>query len=562
MPIEQQEFLDSYKKLGGDLKKLSEKFSLSERTIRHYKAKYGLTKPKKANISVEELRQLYCVELLSVVDIAEKLGVHRDTVYSYLSKNNITRESKYNIELIRDLYSTKNYNITQLLKALNISNRETLLKLLKEHNIVNPIKETITQLYSNNSSVEGIAKVLNIPNSEVLFNLKHHSIYRERIPEINLEEFKKLRCTKSLEELAEYYNCSTRTIAQFISKNNLPSYKNLAYLDFPYEEVYHLYIEKNYTLDELAAKYGCSRTTIGKFVLANNIVKSTRESSIERKIKEWLDSNNIEYEQNCRKLITPYEIDFYLLEYDIAIEVCGVYWHSTKNNADKLHIYKKYLKCKSEGFRLITIFEDEINNSFEIVTSRLKSILGLSKSKLYARNCCVREITSREGIDFLNKYHLQKSGKNKIYLGAFFKEELVSVMSFSGLNPAKGRQAVEGEFELNRFANPKNAVGIASKLVSFFKKTYKPIKIISYADLRWSDGNLYRALDFSYVRTSAPNYWYVVRNERVHRWAYTKQKLLTMTDTTNNDITEEELAESLGLYRIYDCGNLVYEWKA
>ena len=42
----------------------------------------------------------------------------------------------------------------------------------------------------------------------------------------------------------------------------------------------------------------------------------------------------------------------------------------------------------------------------------------------------------------------------------------------------------------------------------------------------------------------------------------TKQKLLTMTDTTNNDITEEELAESLGLYRIYDCGNIVYEWKA
>jgi len=180
MPIEQQEFLDSYKELGGDLKKLSEKFSLSERTIRLYKAKYGLTKPKKASISVEELRQLYCVELLSVVDIAEKLGVHRDTVYNYLSKNNITRESKYNIELIRDLYTTKNYNITQLLKALNISNRETLFKLLKEHNIVNPIKDSITALYSKNIDIEEIAEALNLTKAEVEYNLRHHSIYRQR----------------------------------------------------------------------------------------------------------------------------------------------------------------------------------------------------------------------------------------------------------------------------------------------------------------------------------------------------------------------------------------------
>lgn len=271
--------------------------------------------------------------------------------------------------------------------------------------------------------------------------------------------------------------------------------------------------------------------------------------------------NNIEYVKNYRKLIAPFEVDFYLFEHDIAIEVCGLYWHSTKINKNKYHILDKYNLCKAEGVRLLTIFEDEIRDSLDIVLNRLANILKLNKSKLYARKCTIRQITNVEGINFLNTHHIQRSGRNKIYLGAFLDNKLISVMSFSNLNPAKGRSPTENHYELNRFANPFGVVGIASRLFAYFKNNFAPIKIISYADLRWNTGGLYELLGFTFIRQSRPNYWYINKVSRVHRWSFTKHKLLGIIPNADKNCTEEQLAESINLYRVYDCGNAVYEWK-
>jgi len=51
--------------------------------------------------------------------------------------------------------------------------------------------------------------------------------------------------------------------------------------------------------------------------------------------------------------------------------------------------------------------------------------------------------------------------------------------------------------------------GAAGKLLKHFERTYRPKSLVSYADRRWSTGNLYKALGFSFVRNSPPNYWYV-----------------------------------------------------
>ena len=63
--------------------------------------------------------------------------------------------------------------------------------------------------------------------------------------------------------------------------------------------------------------------------------------------------------------------------------------------------------AESLGWRLIHVFEDELVNKREICESRLSSILGHAKRRLFARNCSVEGISSKEANEFLDKTHLQ-----------------------------------------------------------------------------------------------------------------------------------------------------------
>jgi len=57
---------------------------------------------------------------------------------------------------------------------------------------------------------------------------------------------------------------------------------------------------------------------------------SIRETKPERLVREYLESNNIKYKQNC-PMFRRYYVDFYLKDYRTIIEVYGDYWHSNPN---------------------------------------------------------------------------------------------------------------------------------------------------------------------------------------------------------------------------------------
>ena len=120
---------------------------------------------------------------------------------------------------------------------------------------------------------------------------------------------------------------------------------------------------------------------------------------------------------------------------------------------------------------------------------------------------------------------------------------------------------VKNEWELLRFCNKINhsVVGGASKLFKHFIKTHNPNDIISYADRRWSQGKLYQQLGFNKTHNSTPNYFYVINNEREHRFKYRKNLLIKRGFDENK--TEREIMNDRKIYRIYDCGNIVYSYK-
>lgn len=263
------------------------------------------------------------------------------------------------------------------------------------------------------------------------------------------------------------------------------------------------------------------------------------------------------FEHGNRSIITPQEIDLYSDKHKLGIEVNGLYWHS---NIDKNYHINKTNKCTEKDIQLLHFWDSEINKKFDIVTSIISNKLKLNQSKIFARNCQIKEISSKEAKEFLDKNHLQGYSNSSIKIGLFYNEELISVMTFG-----KPRFNKNYEYELLRFCNKLNTsvIGGASKLFSYFLKNYfqHGEKIVSYANIRISDGGLYHKLGFIEKGKTDPNYFYFKSNRIYTRYQCQKSKLPKLLgDEFNSNLTEKENMNNNDYKIVYDCGNYVFEY--
>jgi len=108
-----------------------------------------------------------------------------------------------------------------------------------------------------------------------------------------------------------------------------------------------------------------------------------------------------------------------------------------------------------------------------------------------------------------------------------------------------------------------NVVGGASKLFKYFIRTYNPKSIISYADKRYSNGNIYQKLGFEFSHNSVPNYFYFVNNKMklYPRIKFQKHKLSRLLKNFDENKSEVENMYVNGYRRIWDCGNMIFIWK-
>ncbi len=258
-----------------------------------------------------------------------------------------------------------------------------------------------------------------------------------------------------------------------------------------------------------------------------------------------------------RTIIPPEELDIFASKHNIAIEFDGIYWHSDLAGKTRNYHKNKTNRANKLGIRLIHIFENEWVFKHRIVISRLRNMFGKSRYKIHGRKCKILEIERKVSNRFLNKYHIQGDASASIRLGAFYKNRLIAVMTF-----VRTRHDKMGGYELLRFASIFNfsCVGVAGKLLKAFERKYHPTRLITYADLRWSEGNLYKTLGFTHKHTSNPNYFYFKDNlELKSRIKFQKHKLSDILNIFDQNKTEWENMKANGWNRIWDCGNMVFE---
>jgi hypothetical protein len=491
----------------------------------------------------------------------------------------VTTLKKFNVSNIFQLESTKNKikntNIKKygkehfvLTETFKSKRMKTMELLYNDRNYNNSTKRKKTNL--NKYGVDNPTK-----NNDILNKIKQTKLTRYGNEHYN--NLDKCQQTKLKKYGNRNFNNTEKNKKTSLMNYGVTHIKKIHLTntsDFNKEFIINNFIDDGFfLLEECCEHFNYSFSSINAFKRENgiNIPNKTTKCKTQQEIFEVFALDSIPKQFNDRTIISPLELDIYYPKHKLAIEYNGLMFHSFGkseysmfNNyydekVNKFNHLNKTNLCKDREIQLLHIFENEWLNGTkrEIWKSIISNKLGLIKNKVYARKCYIQEISVKTKNTFLNTNHLQGEDISKIKLGLYYNDELVSVMTFG-----KSRFNKNYEYELIRFANKinTNVIGGASKLFSYFKRNFSPNSIITFADKRYSDGNLYEVLGFNYLRESKPNYFYFTPSEMElkSRVQFQKHKLKDKLLEFDANSTESENMFNNGYRRIWDCGNYVY----
>lgn len=108
-------------------------------------------------------------------------------------------------------------------------------------------------------------------------------------------------------------------------------------------------------------------------------------SEMEYELELYLNSIGIEYISNNRSVLSPRELDFYLPDCKLAIEMNGLFWHSLEHDKEnEIKHRQKYLDCKELGISLIQIWEHDWQRDSEywseIILNRINNHIWFDDS--------------------------------------------------------------------------------------------------------------------------------------------------------------------------------------
>lgn len=319
------------------------------------------------------------------------------------------------------------------------------------------------------------------------------------------------------------------------------------------------YVTKQRTLVDIADEVGVYYGTVGEYCRSFEftIRQRTNYSKEENRICNFLDTLGIWYIRNDWQMLGTKELDIYIPDYNLGIEVNGLYWHSfnpsckhtSKFENKNQHIEKLEL-AESKNINLVQFTDFEINNKKEIIDSILLTKLGMAK-KIYARKCEIRHVLKEEEKKFLSLNHLQGFTGSNMALGLYLENELVTIMTFG-----KSRFSKIADIELIRVASKLNhiVIGGSRRLFNEAKKYHDNKKIVSYCDRSKFGGALYKDLGFICNKKVQPGYFWTDGNYVISRQKCQHKNLSKWLKNYDKNKSETANLFTQGYRRYWDCG--------
>lgn len=499
----------------------------------------------------------------------QKSPFSREDVRKKSEKTNIlkygVKHASSNREIAKKISDTKK---TEEFKNRNIKNLQVKYgvdNVFQLEEIKDRIKDTNIKKYG----VDHPMKNTNIKNK-----MKKTLQKKYGIDNILKDKYTKEKIKKTNEEKYGYINPMQNSGIQLKSivnrsisiKNNDGGNYNLINI-LRNNEFWDKMKEERYTLKELCNEYNLNYGSLTARLLDKEFYNkyyqyySFPKQQKQKEIFNILNNLGLNVIMNDRSIIHPLELDIYIPDKKMAIEFNGSYWHSeaclTSLDARKKHIFKLN-KCRDKGIRLFNIFENLWDNRKKQYLNLLKSFLGLNTIKVGARKCY---IDYEECKGFYDENHIQGYGRRTIkFFNLIYNNEIVGSMSASSHHR---QNASSDTIVLNRlcYRDDYNIQGGSSKLFNCFiewSRNSNYSKIISFSDNCWTDGNIYKILNFNFIKEYSPDYFYWDIKNKNYRSKQSQRKKATKCPI---GMTEKEWCEERGLYRIYDCGKKLWEYN-
>lgn len=280
-------------------------------------------------------------------------------------------------------------------------------------------------------------------------------------------------------------------------------------------------------------------------------------STDQLRLIELVETSGVDFSINDRKIISPLELDIYIPSRKLAIEYNGDYWHSYNHQESSRQKHKhqhKATQCIKAGVSLIQIDTYELHHKIDIIRSMINYKLGRSM-RIGARQTAVVKITSTQAFNFHELNHINGGRTAAINYALIRNNEIMACINFS---------KNQAGWEIIRFSNKLNTAisGGFSKLLKQFIIDHRPDNIITFADLRYGTGDVYKQSGFQYTHTTKPGYVYIDLNsqQKHSRIKFQKHKLHKLLKIFNPSLSESENMFMNGYRRLWDAGHNKFKW--
>ena len=296
-------------------------------------------------------------------------------------------------------------------------------------------------------------------------------------------------------------------------------------------------------------------------------------SKAEQELSQWVESLGLSIIRNDRTAITAgLEMDIYIPTLKTGIEYNGCYWHSDKVEKNKRKHEFKHQCAKTDGIRLITVWDYDWQHHKNIVQQHLRHALSLNPDPpINARSCTVALISSADANRLYAGHHLQGPCRGGvIHIGLHHNNRLVAAMSFTQGATRRGKTDA-GEWELARYATAALVRGGASRLFQHFIRQTGATTVWSFSDRQHFDGSLYPVMgfirdgelpaDYKVVQPSSLTVWHKSQWQRKSIPQRLRELgLLDDFDPATDPRTEQDMQNRAGVLRVWDAGKIRWRW--
>lgn len=477
-------------------------------------------------ISIDDIIQFYEIENHTVKECLEHFNLSQTMFFRLLKYHNFKKSTNAHIEQIRktklERYGDANYNNRE--KAVETS--------LERYGVENPFQaEEIKE-----KSKQTMLKRYGVEHIMLLEEMKE----KVHVNRDNKKIMKKMRET--------YYE---KTGYDNPAKNPEVARKMVA-TRLGYENYTDLAKTRQTCQEKYGVDYPCQRPEA-------RVSGSNSKPNLH--FAQMLDKYEVEYEREFTLENRSYDfkIGKTLIEINPSV-THNTIWHpfskEGESRIDKFYHRDKTLLANKHNYHCVHIFDWD--NVEKIIQQ-----MFVSKEKIFARNCEVRNVSKIEAVKFLNEHHLQGHAQDSIRLGLYHQDKLVSIMTFG-----KPRYNKNFDYELIRYASSKAVIGGADRLFKHFIRENKNKSVISYNDRSKFSGDVYEKLGFKLQSKSlSPSkHWHKIdTNEhytdnliRQHGFSRIVKKINYTEDTDYETTDNEILLIEHGFVSVFDVGQDTY----